>query len=129
MVISLLIKKVLEYIGSFDDLENLSKTCKWMNYYVQIESFKNGVYFYNDYNRIYILAKEGISKGLDPYKLEELEITNGINFYDGLDFLENNTNEFITYENHTTFDYYKDTIEIDNNDIENIQKKFSEEIN
>uniref|UniRef100_A0A0N5BSY5 F-box domain-containing protein n=1 Tax=Strongyloides papillosus TaxID=174720 RepID=A0A0N5BSY5_STREA len=129
MGISLLRKKLLQYIGSFDDLENLSKTCRWMNYYVQIESIKRGVYFYNDYNKIYVSAKEGISKGLDPYNLEELEITKADNFYDSLDFLEKYTNEFISFYNHTTFDYEKDFIQINKNDIVNMKKKISDEIN
>uniref|UniRef100_A0A0N5BBL7 F-box domain-containing protein n=1 Tax=Strongyloides papillosus TaxID=174720 RepID=A0A0N5BBL7_STREA len=129
MGISLLRKKILQYIGSFDDLENLSKICRWMNYYVQIESIKRGIYFYDDRNRIDISVKEGISKDLDSYKLEELEIKNSSNFLKKWDFSEKSTNEFISYDNLTTFDYKKDVFEIDENDIINTKKKISEEIN
>uniref|UniRef100_A0A913I360 F-box domain-containing protein n=1 Tax=Strongyloides stercoralis TaxID=6248 RepID=A0A913I360_STRER len=127
--IEIIRKEILKKLSSFVDISNLSKSCKWIRYFIYNEIIRRNMFCFTDFPKITIKIKDGqIGNRILP-SLEDIEFKTDDESNKILDDAKNFLGEAIVKKNQILL-YINNNIErVNENEHELFIKKFVQELN
>ncbi|CEF59834.1 Hypothetical protein SRAE_X000157800 [Strongyloides ratti] len=127
--IGIIRKEILKQLSSFVDISNLSKSCKWINFYIYNESIKRNMFCFTDFPKITIKIKDGLLMNPIIPNLEDIEFKTDDESNKVLDDAKNFLGEAIVKKNQILL-YINNNIErVNQNEHDLFIEKFVKELN
>lgn len=122
-------KEILKKLSSFMDINNLAKTCKWINFYIYNETIRRNMFCFTDFPKITIKLRDGIITNPLIPSLEDIQFINDEESCKILDEAENFLGEAIVKKDQILL-YINNFIEnVREDDYELFIKKFVQQMN